>query len=127
MKTFKQFISEGGYNVPVVTVNKWKNDLSNPETIDEINKNLSISLSRGFSDVREGLQAAKKILSMYGIELPRIDFHNKNEGEEKVEVNQHNTSGEDTDGTTADQKKTHIFSFKYELKDGKFSAEAKLS
>jgi hypothetical protein len=130
MKTFKEFISEISYNVPVVSIDKNQVDLDDENTVNELNKNLSIALSKDFSNSGEGLNAAKKILTMYGIELPEIDFKNKKEGSVSIPVSQYKSSGENHFDVTApftEKNEKHKFTFNYSLKDGKYDVSAEVT
>lgn len=88
MLKFKEYITEGGYNVPVVTINKEKVDLSRRDTRNEINRNLSAELAKEFINPYGGWERLRKILIMYGIALPNILFQDAEEGEEVVAINQ---------------------------------------
>lgn len=130
MKTFKEFISEISYNVPVVSIDKNQVDIDDENTVNELNKNLSIALSKDFSNSGEGLNAAKKILTMYGIELPEIDFKNKKEGSVSIPISQYKSSGESHFSVTApftEKNEKHKFTFNYSLKDGKYDVSAEVS
>ena len=129
MKTFKQFIFESGINVPVVSIEKTEVDLDNPNTVNEINKNLSIALSKDFANAGEGLNAAKKVLTMYGIELPKIDFNSEDKGSVKVLIGQYTSSGESHYNVTppfSERNTNHSFTFTYELKDGRYDVHAEV-
>ena len=128
MKTFKQFVSEV-YNVPVVSIDKRQVDLNDPETVNEINKNLAIALSKDFSNIGEGLNGAKKILTMYGIELPKIDFKDQKKGSIVVSIGQYKTSGEshsNISGPFQEKNENHNFKFTYELKDGVYDIHSEV-
>lgn len=130
MKTFKQFISEAGVNVPVVSIEKTQVNINEPETVNEINKNLSIALSKDFVNCGEGLNAAKKVLTMYGIELPKIDFNHEGKGKVTVPISQFRSSGENHHNVTApfgEKNEHHTFTFNYELKDGRYDVHAEVS
>jgi hypothetical protein len=73
MKTFKQFITELQAHVPVVSIDRQYVNINDPETIDEINKNLEIEMATGFSDVRKALNKIRKILDMYQLNLEKTD------------------------------------------------------
>jgi hypothetical protein len=130
MKTFKQFILEAAtYNVPVVSIEKTQVDLDDPNTVNEINKNLSIVLSKDFANIGEGLNAAKKVLTMYGIELPKIDFNHEDKGKEVISIGQYKSSGEshfNVTGPFQEKNEHHNFIFTYELKDGKYDVHAEV-
>ena len=88
MIRFCEFLNEGGYHVPVVSISKDKVDLSNDKTRDEINRNLSAVLSREWSSPYCALQKVSKLLSFYGITLPKILLDDDIEGEVIVVINQ---------------------------------------
>jgi hypothetical protein len=133
MKTFKQFLESAGYNVPVVSIEKRRNSLNRPETLRELNKNLSIALSVGFPSVGNAVLKARKILSMYGIELPKIededlDWSDK-KGKFSKEFHFRNVSGEKFDGSvdSPDEEDTEYrLDFEYELNGGKYDISAEV-
>lgn len=131
MKSFKKFFSElqESYNVPVISIEKNQVELNDPETVNEINKNLSIALAKDFSSVEDGLNSAKKVLSMYGIELPKIQHRVDKKGTISVEIGQYKSSGEnikDVSGPFQEKNEFHKFLFRYELKDGTYDAKAEV-
>lgn len=131
MKSFKTFFSElqESYNVPVVSIEKTQVDLDNSETVNEINKNLSIALSKDFSSIEDGLNSAKKVLTMYGIELPKLEYKFARKGKISTEIGQYKSSGEnikDVTGPFREKNEFHNFSFEYELKDGKYDVKAEV-
>lgn len=87
MISFKSFISESGYNVPVVPIAHWNVDVKKDYTLVEINRNLAAELSQKFINPYAALMCVKKILTNYGIELPRVHLHQL-EGEEVFAVQQ---------------------------------------
>lgn len=129
MKTFKQFMLEYGYDVPIVSIDKYNVDLDDDNTVNEINKNLSISLSRDFDSAEQGLMSAKKILSMYGIELPKLIFKDKISGIISVPISQFKSSGENHFGVTppfGEKNEHHKFEYRYKQDDGRFDVSAKV-
>lgn len=131
MKSFKKFFSElqESYNVPVVSIEKTQVELNDPETVNEINKNLSIVLSRDFSSIEDGLNSAKKVLTMYGIELLKLEYKRDRKGKISTEIGQYKSSGEnikDVTGPFREKNEFHKFSFYYELKDGKYDVKAEV-
>ncbi len=131
MKTFKEFIYEQ-YNVPIANVDKTEVDLNEPATVNEINKNLSIALSKDFSNIGDGLNAAKKILTMYGIELPQIHFKDlsKGKGVVTVPVGQFKSSGENHFNVTppfGEKNEHHQFKFTYQLGNGVYDIHAEVT
>ena len=101
MQTFREFvINEGGYNVPVVSIDKEKVNLSVDATRNEINRNLAAVLSSDSINPYGSWIKLSKILSMYGINLPRVVFDNAEEGEEVIAINQFGGAwGASLDGT----------------------------
>lgn len=98
---FKEFISEqGGYNVPVVPISKDTVDITKPQTRGEINLNLAAELSRQFINPYAPWMAIGKVLSMYGINLPKVILADVEEGEEIVALDQFGGAwGAKPDGT----------------------------
>lgn len=131
MKTFKQFYEEiiAG-NVPVVSIEKNQVDLDDEETVNEVNRNLSLVLSKDFANATEGLNAARKILSMYGIELGDVNLKNDRKGKLTIPISQYKSSGESTIRITPpffEKDARHEFTFIYELKDGKYDVHAEIA
>lgn len=125
MFNFREFLNEGGYHMPVVSISKDKIDLSHGKTRDEINRNLSAVLSREWTTPYAGLLAAGKILSMYGINLPKIILEDDIEGELVVVLNQFGeTVGAKLDGSinTLENPDTHelYLVFEYGLSENGF-------
>lgn len=117
MFSFHEFLNEGGYHVPVVSISKDKVDLSNDKTRDEINRNLAAVLSREWTNPYCGLQKVSKILSIYGINLPKIILQDDMEGEVVIVLNQFGeTVGAKLDGTinTLQNPDTHELYLVYE-------------
>ena len=88
MFNFREFIAEGGYNVPVVSLSKEKVNLDEPSTRNEINRNLTAELSHDWMNPYGGWYKIRKVLSMYGISLPKVIFQDAEEGEEVVAISQ---------------------------------------
>lgn len=130
MFNFREFLNEGGYHMPVVSISKDKVDLSYKKTRDEINRNLAAVLSREYTNPYSALQRVSKILSMYGINLPKIILDDDVEGEVVIVLNQYGeTVGASLDGTinTLQNPDTHelYLVFDYELSEhGFIEAEA---
>jgi hypothetical protein len=100
MLGFREFILEGGYNVPVISLSKEKIDLSKADTRNEINLNLTLELSRQWINPYSAWLRISKVLSMYGITLPRVVFQDEEESEEVVVINQFGGAfGAELDGT----------------------------
>ena len=88
MQSFREFIVEGGYHVPVVPLAKDKVDLSLAETRNEINRNFAAELSRQWMTPYGGWRRVGKVLEMYSVFLPKTIFQDIEEGEEVVALNQ---------------------------------------
>ena len=100
MLRFSDFIAEGGYGVPVVSLSKDKVDLAKADTRNEINRNISAELSRDWMNPYGGWSRVRKVLAMYNIFLPNIIFRDEEEGEEVVAIQQFGDKvGAKIDGT----------------------------
>lgn len=88
MFKFKEYLTEGGYGVPIVSISKDKVDLEKESTRNEINRNIAAELSRQFTNPYNGWSKIGRILEMYGIFLPRIIFEDEEEGEEVIALSQ---------------------------------------
>ena len=87
MKSFKQYIVEGG--VPIVSTSREvKANLDEPETLDELNRFLAQVTAAGFVNPYSALQSVSKTLSTYGIVLPSVLYLPEPAGEEVFEVEQ---------------------------------------
>jgi hypothetical protein len=95
MKTYKQFISEMQANVPVVSIDKQYNNIRDTSALEELNKNLSIEVSTGFSDMRQAFNKIRKILSMYALKAGSIDdsMMDKKSGKLSIPVSYGDISG----------------------------------
>ncbi len=126
MKTFKTFVSEN-YNVPVVSIEKTRVDFDDPETLNELNKNLDISLSTGFANLGDALNKAKKILSMYGVEIGRVNLSDEKKGTLNISITTHKDSGENYKNVTKpfeEFDENHIFKLNFEILDGVYKVSA---
>lgn len=126
MKRFSLLLEELGYNVPVVSIEKTQVNLDDEDTVNELNRNLSLVLQKDFINVADGLNTAKKILSMYGIELPYLEIKNDRKGKFEVPVKQYEISGETHRTVTPpfSSKFETLFTFEYQLKGGKYEVSA---
>jgi hypothetical protein len=88
MLKFSEFITEGGYGVPVVSLSKDKVDLAKENTRNEINRNIAAELSRTWMNPYGGWMKIRKVLSMYNIFLPNVIFQDEEEGEEVIAIQQ---------------------------------------
>jgi hypothetical protein len=101
MKKFNDFIVECGCgNVPVVSLSKTMVNLTTPDTRNEINRNISAELSSEFMSPAGAWMKIGKVLSMYNIFLPKIDFFKEREGEKIIAIQQFGDRwGAQLDGT----------------------------
>jgi hypothetical protein len=88
MLKFSEFVTEGGYHVPVVSISKDKVDLSKDSTRNEMNRNISAELSRSFTTPYGGWLKVSRVLEMYNVFLPKVIFEDDMEGEEIVALSQ---------------------------------------
>lgn len=126
MKSFKDFLLEL-YNVPVIAPEKTQVDINDEDTINEVNKNLSIALSMDFTNVSAGINAARKVLSLYGIEIPQTDLLDRSGGKISVPISQYRSSGEshfDVTGPFQEKNDKHIFEFLFKLENGSYDCSA---
>lgn len=126
MKNFKQFVSEL-YNTNVVSIEKNHNNINTEETLNELNKNLAIAVAGDFSNIGEALHKVKKILTMYGIEIGKVDISNEKSGNISIPVGKFSSSGEGfskVTGPNQEDNETHRFNFKFSAKDGKYDVSA---
>jgi hypothetical protein len=100
MYSFREFMAEGGYGVPVISISKEKVDLSKPSTVNEINRNIAAELSRGWMTPYGGWKKVCRVLEMYNIDVPKMVFSDAEEGEEVVVISQFGHKfGASLDGT----------------------------
>jgi hypothetical protein len=88
MLRYGEFIAEGGYNVPVVSISKDEVNLSDEKTRNEINRNLSAELSVQWTNPYGGWLKVRRILELYSIFLPKVTFQNELDGEEVIALSQ---------------------------------------
>jgi len=128
MLSFNQFIKE--CSVPVVTVIKNKVDINDPETLSELNRNLVAATAGTFVSPYTIWLRIFKVMSLYGITLPKVIFANSLEGEEILALTQFAyASGAELNGMVspphADQGEKYFLYFHYEIaNDGNFESIA---
>jgi hypothetical protein len=97
MLTFREFVAEDG--VPVVSVNKYWNNIDEVRTRNEINRNLALMVaSHTWYSPMEGFDEARKTLEHYGVTLPKTRITNELEGELVIAISQYG----DKHGATLD-------------------------
>jgi hypothetical protein len=133
MLKFGEFIAEGGYHVPVVSISKDKVDLSDFTTRNEINRNIAAELSREWMNPYGGWSRIRKILSLYNIFLPNVIFKDEEEGEEIVVLSQFgdkwgaSLNGTITSPNDADTPEYYLY-YSYGISEhGFYKAEAKVT
>jgi hypothetical protein len=89
MKKFRElFVECGCGHMPVISLSKVMVNLETPGTRDEINRNIAAELSRDFSEPFGAWMKISKVLSMYNIYLPKLDYDDKRFGEKIVALQQ---------------------------------------
>ena len=131
MKSYKQFISEMQPNVPVVSIDRQYVNIHHEEGLLELNKNLEIRMSTGFSDLREALNKIRKILSMYALKFPKEDVIelDKKNGEFSFPVSYADIGGMSYKGYTAPGTETsNKFNLiiKYNMEKGVYNVSAEV-
>ncbi len=116
MKTFKQLLSEINHVI------EKKYNINDDKGLAELNRHLDAILSTDISDPMNGLHKAKKILSMYGIQVSHPDISNDS-GRLELPVSVFQTHDE-FEGL--ESKPTHKVIYNYSVKDGKFKASAEV-
>lgn len=127
MKTFKSFIAEMTTNVPIVSIEREHSNINDDDGLEELNKNLSIICSSGYSNIYEGLNKIKKVLEMYGIHLPKISVDSLTKGNLKIDISPFESSGEshyDVTGPFQEKTSKHFLHIKYKLVNGVYFCEA---
>jgi len=133
MKQFREFIREGGdFNFPTAVIIKDKSGISCENTRQEINRNLALaSAGHSVSPYTDWFRATK-VLSLYGISLPKVTFKDMEEGEEIIAIDQFGAkSGAELEGSVEKlnnlDETQHFFYYSYEMKDdGHYETEAKI-
>jgi hypothetical protein len=125
MHSFREFVAEGGYHLPVVSISKEKVDLAKPSTVNEINRILAAELARHWMTPYGGWKRVCKVLEMYAIEIPKVVFKDTDIGEEIVVISQFGHKwGANLDGTVTqpnDQNEPEDYLyFSYEIDETGF-------
>ena len=74
MKTFKEYISEAFSLAPVVDLTTNGTDVKIQEVKNQLNRNIDLTLRQNFQTVDEALSKLSKILAMYNLDIPRVEF-----------------------------------------------------
>lgn len=133
MLSFQQYLKEwGDFSFPTATLIKDKSNLSDVQARQELNRNLALASTGHSVNPYTDLFRVSKVLSLYGISLPKITFHNMEEGEEIVAVDQFGAkSGAGLCGSVEklnNLDETELFFYYcYELQDdGHYETKAKI-
>lgn len=98
MLSFREFIEE--HTIPVVYISKNQVDLAKESTRNELNRNLAASFASEISSPYVGWTKLDKILAMYHIIVPRINFEEGEDGEYVLAISQFGGKfGASMDGT----------------------------
>ena len=130
MLNFREFITEcEGLDIPVIRISKETIDCSKEETRNEINDNLEDGLTgQHWRNPYGGWLRSAKILTLYGINLPRVVFKDIFHGEEVVAINQFGDKlGAKLNGqvTTTPDESEYYFYYSYTLSlDGHYESFA---
>lgn len=134
MIKFGEFIAEGGgINIPTAIITSGDVNLKNKVARQELNRNLALACSGPCMNPYAGWLRVSKVLSIYGITLPKVIFHDLEEGEEIVHIDQFGAkSGAELNGTVEKlnnlDEVQHYFYFSYEMDDdGYYDIEAMIS
>ena len=89
MKSFKEFLTESGtHGVPVISTDKNNADLKIKSTIDELNRSLLQVSGVGFVNPYNALEKISKVVSSYGLNIPRINSLSEPGGRVIIEFSQ---------------------------------------
>lgn len=89
MKTFKEYLVEGGtHGCPVISTEKNHADLKNEQTVNELNRSLLQVSGVGFVNPYNALEKVSKVLSAYGLMVPRVNMLQEPGGQVVFEMQQ---------------------------------------
>lgn len=89
MRTFKEFLKESGtYGGRVISTDKNFIDLKTKETLNELNRSLLQVSGAGFVNPYNALEKVSKVLSSYGLYIPRMNILNEPSGQVVFEMQQ---------------------------------------
>lgn len=90
MKKFKEYLKEAGtHGVPVISIEKNHADLKSIMTMNELNRNLSQVSAVGFVNPYNALEKISKVLSSYGLTIPRVNILSEPGGTYVFEMQQY--------------------------------------
>jgi hypothetical protein len=134
MLSFKQFIVEDrDFTIPIAHIEKSGSNLADKITRQELNHNLALTVNGNCMNPYSAWIRSSKVLSLFGITLPKVLFHDLEVGEEIVHIDQFGAhSGAELNGTiekvNSVDEVEYYFYFSYEMKDnGYYDIEAMIS
>jgi hypothetical protein len=134
MLGFKQFVVEDrDFTIPIAHIEKSGSNLADKITRQELNRNLALAVNGNYMNPYSAWIRSSKVLSLFGITLPKVVFHDLEVGEEIVHIDQFGArSGAELNGTVEKMNNLdevqHYFYFSYEMNDnGYYDIEAMIS
>jgi hypothetical protein len=134
MLGFKQYLAEDGdIKIPTAKIEKSGSNLADKTTRQELNHDLALAVSGNNMSPYTAWNRASKVLVLFGINLPKVTFHDLDVGEEIVHIDQFGArSGAELNGTIEKMNNLdevqHYFYFSYEMNDnGYYEVEAMIS
>lgn len=134
MLGFKQYLAEDGeVKIATTKIEKSGSNLADKTTRQELNHNLALAVSGNNMSPYTAWNRASKVLVLFGINLPKVTFHDLDVGEEIVHIDQFGArSGAELNGTIEKMNNLdevqHYFYFSYEMNDnGYYEVEAMIS
>lgn len=124
MKSFKQFINELSL-VPVVDLETSGTDINIPEIKNQLNRNLDLVLRQQFKTVDEALAKLSKILAMYNLDIPRVDFKDLKQNSLTIPVGTKALVWDELDGKMKESSPVNL-QFSYKLIDGLYKCSAEI-
>lgn len=124
MKSFKQFINELSL-VPVVDLETSGTDINIPEIKNQLNRNLDLVLRQQFKTVDEALAKLSKILAMYNLDIPRVEFKDLKQNSLTIPVGTKAIVWDELDGKMKESSPVNL-QFSYKLIDGLYKCSAEI-
>ena len=125
MKTFKEYISEAFSLAPVVDLTTNGTDVKIQEVKNQLNRNIDLTLRQNFQTVDEALSKLSKILAMYNLDIPRVEFGDLKQNSLRIPVGLKGIVWDEFDGKM-EQLNPYYLKFSYTLNDGLYKCSAEL-
>lgn len=125
MKTFKEYISEAFSLAPVVDLTTNGTDVKIQEVKNQLNRNIDLTLRQNFQTVDEALSKLSKILAMYNLDIPRVEFGDLKQNSLKIPVGLKGIVWDEFAGKL-EQLNPYYLKFSYVLNDGLYKCSAEL-